>query len=290
MQKTWSWSTTGYNFPNRSHEEIISLCAGAGLAGIEGVAELCAGRSEVELERLRRQYSDADLSIDTFHLPFAAEDDIACFYETTRRRAVDRMLQHLEQAALLGARAAIQHPSTSRFSVELEGLDRYLLQLDRSLQTLLPRAAEFGLILALENMLPGPEGPRLGSAPEHFALFAEKFGHPQLGFCLDTGHALIAGGPGGIRAFFQSMTPRLTALHLADNAGDRDSHLAPGRGLIDWSEFFQALSGIGFTYPACIETPPFAPGPNYQYSPQAWRQLVVEIEALVEKALNRTTA
>ena len=58
---------------------------------------------------------------------------------------------------------------------------------------MLETAATCGVTVALENMLPGEDGGRLGSRPEHFERFARAFDHPNLGFCLDTGHALVAG-------------------------------------------------------------------------------------------------
>ena len=135
-------------------------------------------------------------------------------------------------------------------------------------------------------MLPGTDGPRIGSQPEHLSVIAEKFAHPNLGFCLDTGHALVAGGPDGAHAFFQAMDPHLVAFHLADNAGDRDSHLAPGRGLVNWNTLFKAMAELNFSHPACIETPPFAHAPNQTYPLPAWKQLTAETDDLVEKALN----
>ena len=287
MQKTWTWSTTGYSFLNRSLEEIVQICTHAGLSGLEGAVELFPNRTEAELEKIAVQFEKTGLKTDSFHLPFSAEDDIVCFYETTRKKAVEKIQRAMQQAAALGGRTAVLHPSTSSFDIDVEGLDNYLRQMDRSLQVLLPCAEKLGLIIAIENMLPGEDGPRLGSKPEHFALFAEKFAHPHLGFCLDTGHALVAGGPQGAHAFFQVMAPHLVAFHLADNAGDRDSHLAPGRGLVDWDVLFRGIAEIGFARPICIETPPFAPGPNHGYSLNAWKQLVDDTDVLAGKALGQ---
>jgi sugar phosphate isomerase/epimerase len=285
MPRTWSWSTTGYTFTKRPHEEIIAVCVEVGLSGIEAVAELCGNRSEGELTRLGQEYKAAGLAIDSFHLPFSGEDDIASFYETIRRGAVERLGRHLEQAAALGARVVVQHPSTSRFCVQTEGLDRYLAAIERSLQALLPRAEALGLVIAVENMLPGIEGPRLGSAPQHFTELTARLGHPALGYCLDTGHALMAGGPEGQAAFLEAMGSRLVAFHLADNAGDRDSHLAPGRGLVDWRAVFRGMARQGYAHPACIETPPFAWGPHDTYGIEAWRGLVQETDALAAAVL-----
>jgi sugar phosphate isomerase/epimerase len=281
---SWTWATTGYSFAGWPDAKIIRLCRHAGLSGIEWNAERCAGKSDADLVRIRRAYRAAELKLDSFHLPMNPEDDVASFYETFRRATVERFLRLLEQAARLGCRVVILHPSTNRLSTKTEGLDWYLRQLDKSLRTLLPRAASLRLAIALENMLPGERGGRLGSSPAHFVRFRRAFDHSALGFCLDTGHALVAGGPMGPAAFFDAMAPRLIAFHLADNAGDRDSHLAPGHGLVDWKAVFSRLHRLGYRHPACIETPPFAHGPNASYSLTAWRKMVADTAALAAKA------
>lgn len=291
MRKTWTWSTTGFSFVDRSDEETLDICTRAGLAGLEVAPPLFADRSEAEQQRIAARFRDAGVVLDSYHLPFTADDDIASFYETIRLQAVDRMLRHMERAALLGCRVVVQHPSTNRFDVELEGLDQFMRQIGRSLEVLLARAESLGLTLAVENMLPGQpviagtQGIRICSRPEHISRMASEFAHPCFGFCLDTGHALVAGGPAGQHAFFQAMTPRLLNVHLADNAGDRDSHLAPGHGNVDWRTFFRAAAEAELTYPMCIETAPFAYGPNLTQPAEAWVQMVADTEALAFKAL-----
>ena len=282
MKSAWTWSTTGYSFAGKSHGETHEICKAAGLAGIEGAPPLFEGKTDTELSAVGQAYRDAGLFIETFHLPFSREDDIASFYDTVRQQAVDKALLWMERAALLGSTVGIQHPTTSQYSVDTEGLDTYLRQLGKSLNTLLPAAEKLGFTVALENMLPSGGG-RLASRPEHFERFIQEFGHPNLGFCLDTGHALVAGGPEGADEFFAVMAPHISAFHLADNAGDRDSHLAPGRGLVDWTKVFRRAAELGYSNTMCIETPPFAHGPNY--SLDAWVQLVAETDALVETAL-----
>ena len=282
MQKTWPWTVTGYNFVDNTFEEAREICIGAGIAGIEGSMPLIDGKSEAEVEAAGQAYAEAGLSVETFHLPFSAEDDIASFYETARRQAADRMLLWMERASLFGATVGIQHPSTSHCSVDVEGLDPYVRQIGRSLESLLPAAERLGFTIAIENMLP-TGGGRFGSRPEHFETLIREFGHPYLGFCLDTGHALVAGGPEGAGEFFEVMAPHLVAYHLADNAGDRDSHLAPGRGLVDWTTVFRQAAQVGYDGTMCIETPPFAHGPDY--SMEAWKALVADAEALATEAL-----
>lgn len=282
-RSAWTWSTTGHELVSWSHDRIIALCRDAGLAGIEGVAAQFEHLRDDELEAVGARYRAAGVGIESFHLPMPP--DLASFYETDRRRAVETARVWIERSARLGATVGVQHPSSSRRSVEVEGLDRCIGQLGKSLQTLLAVAEPLNYTIALENLTPGPDGSRLGSRPEHFERFIQAFGHPNLGFALDTGHALVAGGPDHADDFHVVMAPSLVAYHLADNAGDRDSHLAPGHGGVDWTGVFRRAAEIGFTGCMCIETPPFAPAPNGCYGTAAWRRMVEDTDRLVDAAL-----
>ena len=80
------------------------------------------------------------------------------------------------------------------------------------------------------------------------------------------------------------MGSRIAAYHLADNAGDRDSHLAPGHGRVDWTTVFRKAAEANYSGTMCIETPPWAAGPDY--SLEAWKSMVVECHQLAETALD----
>ena len=280
MRKTWSWSACGYVFVGMEvcFERIFEVCRDAGFAGIEGAAPLFEGMSEGELERTATVFRNAGVQIETFHLPFGPANDLACFYETRRREAVQTAAFWIERAALLGASVCVQHPTTDHSETDVEGVDPYLRQLGKSLEVLLPAAERLGVCIAMENMLP-LGGSHFGSRTEHFRRMLKEFEHASFGFCLDTGHALVAGGPDGAPAFLETMRPHLQAFHLSDTAGDRDIHVAPGHGLVDWRSVFRGMAELSFDKPACIETAPFAHGPDY--STEAWRTLVQETEQLV---------
>lgn len=280
--RTWTWSLHAHVLGN-DHDAILGTCKAVDVHSVEMHPFHLEGLSLRELEALQQRYVEAGVRIDSFHLPFTSEDDLTAFYETERRRAVDRMRCWLERLPALNVRVAVAHPGTRRYSVDVEGLDPFLRQLERSLKELLPMAESSGIQIALENMLPGPDGGRLGSRPDHFERFATAFDHPYLKFCLDTGHALVAGGPERAGEFFEVMASRLAAFHLADNAGDRDSHLAPGHGLVDWIHFFRQVSRLNYRHGMCVEAPPFAPGPNYTL--EAWRQMFTDLDEWVQQAL-----
>ena len=103
MHKTWKWSVTGAVLTH-THEEILALCQHAGLAGIEGGTEHFPLQDRQTLDRIAASYGEAGLLIDSFHLPLGRENDIASFYETDRRAAVDGQRHWMECAAILRSR------------------------------------------------------------------------------------------------------------------------------------------------------------------------------------------
>ena len=282
MKKTWTWSATGFNLESLTIAEIASVCRHAGVSGIEGAPPLAEALGLGRTDEVGRQLLREGVRMHTFHLPFSSDDDIASFYETRRKRAVDNMQRWMERAANFGARICIQHPTTSHYETEVEGLDHFFRQMSRSLYELLPVAERLHLVIAVENMLPG-QGSRFFSHADHMRRFLEEFDHPHLGLCLDTGHALVAGGAEGADGIFEAMQPGVVAFHLADNGGNRDSHLPPGHGNVDWSKVFRRMADMQFAGAACIEAPPFDFGPPY--SLEAWKMMVDRAEALAQTAL-----
>jgi len=66
-------------------------------------------------------------------------------------------------------------------------------------------------------------------------------GHRDFGFCFDTGHFnLFSKVP--MEAWFERLGKHIIELHLHDNRGSADSHLAPGKGTIDFPKFFGLLA------------------------------------------------
>ena len=240
MNIQWRWSTTTSRFFGQPAEAVIECCRFAGLTGLEGDETTYAQSSEAARAADAAAFRAAGLEMETFHLPFNASDNLSAFYESERCASVRYQRVWMENAARMGARIGILHPCNGRSGVAVEGLDRYLAPLEKSLKELLAAADELNLVLAIENMPPGRHC-RLGSRPEHLARFREVFGHARLKFCLDTGHALIS-----MRErwpeFFAVMGDDLAAVHLHDTPGDRDLHLAPGHGRIDWTAVFRGMA------------------------------------------------
>lgn len=73
----------------------------------------------------------------------------------------------------------------------------------------------------------------------HHRLLTE-LNSPHTRFCLDTGHLLAYAGTSW-QIWLESLLPWLGQLHLHDNKGDRDDHIAVGTGLFNFSELFDFL-------------------------------------------------
>jgi sugar phosphate isomerase/epimerase len=96
----------------------------------------------------------------------------------------------------------------------------------------LERFAALGVTVAFENVEESDPAPAV-------ALLDSLKGYP-CGFCLDVGHAhaFTTLPP---RAWVERLGPRIVHLHVHDNAGDDDRHLAPGEGSIDFAELYGAF-------------------------------------------------
>ena len=59
----------------------------------------------------------------------------------------------------------------------------------------------------------------------------------DLGFCYDSGHALLDNRRDILEAFLD----RVLLVHLHDKYGTNDDHYLPGRGIIDWEGEMQLV-------------------------------------------------
>lgn len=94
------------------------------------------------------------------------------------------------------------------------------------------RVNDAGSRLMLENVYEdGPEDIE--------ALFEELAPH-KVGFCFDIGHHVVF-GKASMDSWLDSLGPYLGQVHLHDNRGDWDDHLALGLGTIDFAPFWAFL-------------------------------------------------
>lgn len=76
--------------------------------------------------------------------------------------------------------------------------------------------------------------------PEDILGVLERLSTEEVGFCLDPGHQ-AAFGKAPLRAWVECLEPFILQLHLHDNLGDQDHHLALGEGNIDFGWLLRRL-------------------------------------------------
>lgn len=140
-----------------------------------------------------------------------------------------------EIALLLGATRIIHHPCGSGLTGD--GPQR----LEREAEVI-RGAWRPGFRFALENM------SSVGQA-EYTVALIDALGMEVAGMCVDTGHAHLGKDLGPARAL-RMAGHRLITTHLHDNHTERDEHMPPGDGTIEWEDVAAALKEI--RYQGCI--------------------------------------
>ncbi len=102
-------------------------------------------------------------------------------------------------------------------------------------------ATKAKVVLAFENL---NEEDEMHSV-EELCTLVDLFKTEHVGICYDFGHAHMRAHD--IKKDILRMKERLVATHVADNHGDRDEHLLPFYGTIDWKKAMEALQKIGYT-------------------------------------------
>jgi sugar phosphate isomerase/epimerase len=96
-------------------------------------------------------------------------------------------------------------------------------------------ARPLGVRLLVENLLSAP------TTPEHLVTILEMGRLPNIGVCLDLGHANITVG---VADAIGTLGYRIASVHVHDNHSQKDEHLWPGDGNIDWAATAKALAKL----------------------------------------------
>ena len=140
-------------------------------------------------------------------------------------------------------------------------------------------AAKYGTGIAIENMVDHlgiGYGRRFGCNAEDLLELLDKLNADDIfGICWDTGHANLAqvNQPAAI----QQIGSRLKALHINDNRGEKDDHLLPYLGYVEWTPLLKSLADVNYQGDFTYEIHNFTGG----MSPEIHQQ-GVEFSVLVE--------
>jgi len=145
-----------------------------------------------------------------------------------RQEAVDEIKRALDIVEHVPFRYCVQHVARSRDIPDERRWDATF----SSLELLSLFARQRGVTIAIENT------PGEMATPANLKNFLEQTRLTNVRLCFDTGHAHIEGGvlPG-----LEAVRELVATTHIHDNHGDRDEHLIPFEGTIDWTETLAAL-------------------------------------------------
>jgi sugar phosphate isomerase/epimerase len=163
--------------------------------------------------------------------------------DNDKRRRIDSMdeiKRALEIAELLPFRFLIQHIGCGGEAWDPHKFDHALTALEH----LRAFAKPVGVTILVENM------PNELSTPEKLMELLNASHFDDVGVCFDAGHAHVMTN---VADAFAQLKPRIRSTHLHDNRGDRDAHLWPGEGTIQWDEAIHALRSAPQVPPLILE-------------------------------------
>lgn len=203
------------------------------------------------LREFAARLQDHGLEAASVHLPF---------YPSVPKLLEEGARWSLIDPARADRAEALSAASDGLFAAAALGADRGVLHLGwqkdawdghshewarEAVRELIPVAREAGVKLLLENII--SSGTRVAKLME---LLEEVDPQREVGLCVDLGHAHVEGN---ILEELALALPRLDHLHMHDNDGTQDSHLAPGQGTIPWGEVYRMLESAGFDGHAALE-------------------------------------
>ncbi len=157
------------------------------------------------------------------------------FRELSERRC----RQSCEIAVKCGAENVVFHSSCFPF-IRGAYLDNWVKICAEFYQKI---ADEYKLNIFIEN------SPDIDPGP--ICELMKAVNNPRMGVCLDIGHSMYSST--SVSEWVSVLGPYVGYIHLSDNMGKYDDHLALGDGVIDWFEANKILSDLCGNIPVTLE-------------------------------------
>ena len=243
------------SYPFISRKVTPELLGQIAKAGFEGVELFCSRShfdytSRVQIQAMAEALNTHKLTLGSLHAPNSRDLSATreggtplsiCEVERVRRiEAMDEIKRALELAEQIPFRFLVQHLGATGESFD----DRKFEAAMTSIEHLRAFAKPLGVRILLENI------PNELSTPERLVEFIRAAHFDDVGVCFDFGHAHLMSD---VPQAFETVRSYIHSTHVHDNAKDRDSHLWPGRGSIDWKQAMELLRSAPHTPPLLLE-------------------------------------
>lgn len=236
----------------RLSSHILDQILGAGIREIE----IFAARQHFDyhdpnhIRDVAQWFEDHEVKLYSLHAPLYADFEwgqsggpaVSVAYLEKRHRidSMEEIKRALEVAERLPFRYLVLHLGLTDEEYELAKFDAALT----SIEHLKIFAKERGVQVLLENI------PNELSTPERLLGFIHYSRMDDLKICFDTGHAHMTCG---VRSAFQTLKDRVVSTHVHDNRREKDDHLLPFDGEIDWEETIRDFRAVHGQFPLIFE-------------------------------------
>jgi sugar phosphate isomerase/epimerase len=230
-----------YLFVNR--KLTATLLGAAASAEISAIELFCSRghfdyRSPEEARELASWLSGNNLKLHSIHSPTTrdfhltresgAPLSLSDPERLRRQEAVDEIKRALDLVEHVPFRYCVQHVAKSRDVPDQRRWDAVF----SSLEHLSLFARQRGVTLAIENT------PGEMATPANLKKFLEETRLTSVKMCFDAGHAHLEGGAPEALELVRDL---VVTTHVHDNRGERDDHLLPYEGAMDWDAVLSAL-------------------------------------------------
>src|SRR5215467_951763 len=235
----------------RLHPGLLDIFARGGAQAVE----LFAARGHFNyhdkdhVKELGGWFKNGPMKFHSMHSPIYMSNDfrsgapplnIVDVDKRNRIEAMDEIKRAIEVAEYMPFRFLVQHIGRTD---EMDDPRKFEAALS-SIEHLRAFARPLGVTLLVENI------PNELSTPERLMELIKALHYPDLGVCFDTGHAHIMSS---VHQAFGVLESRIRSTHVHDNERNRDSHLWPGKGNIDWNQTMQSLRAAPQVPPLLME-------------------------------------
>ncbi|HUE55714.1 MAG TPA: sugar phosphate isomerase/epimerase family protein [Candidatus Udaeobacter sp.] len=225
--------------------ELLGLIAGAGFQGLE----IFCARSHFEyamkpeVRAMTAALEQHHLQLVSLHAPTSRDISAMreggtpisiCEIERVRRiEAMDELKRVIDVADDLPYSRLILHMGGPRETADPRKRDAAF----SSLEHLILHARHSGVTIGVENTL-----SEMGD-PHYLRAFVDETRLTGIRFNFDIGHAHLAELPEAerIEKSFAPLRDLVSSVHLHDNHGEKDEHLPPYDGSIDWPTAIKTL-------------------------------------------------